>query len=437
MSKQRATGAQVPFPYTHTRQIKHKDGTTTTKRTQRWQVQLELPPDVAGRRRRKTITGKTSAECARKLREARAKLNAGESTATRRKRITLRYYAQLFLEAAEHRVAPSTWQSYKTRLKKCGGWLDRDITAYKPSDVRRMLDACASGLSTKHSLWCVLNQTFDMALEDEVINSNPCRLVKLRGMRHIDTGRRAYSVPEIKSMLAETLNMQLETAARMWWRIFTGMRQSEICGATIEDLHLDEQFYTLRWQIAEIPCKHGCGEPDTRGHYPCGMKRGGNCPDAEWQVPDGFAMRHLTGRWCLKRPKSGKTRIVPLTDELAEVIQRYLTYTADWPNPYGLLFRRPNGEPITTQQDTREFKALLVACGMDPTERHGHETRYSAVTLMRRAGADLKTVEEIIGHTSTAVDNIYRTVEMEEKRQTVGLISQALHVGENLLPGTK
>lgn len=437
MVRKRMTGAQLPYPYWHPVKRTNPDGTVETIHVQRWRVEMELPPTADGKRRRKNITGKTSAECTRKLREARAQLNAGKSVTSKRKRTPLKVYTDMMLEAAEHRVAPSTLASYKTRVKKCGDWLAKDIKTFKPSDVRKMLDECASSLTVKHTLWCVLNQTFDMALEDEVISSNPCRLVKLRGMSQVDTGRRAYSVPEMKVMLAETLNMDMALAARMWWRMFTGMRQSEICGATIEELHLDEQLYELRWSLAEIPKKHGCGKMDARGKYPCGNQRGGNCPQGEWLVPDSFTMRPLIGRWCLKRPKSGKTRIVPLSDELAEVMRRYLDYTKDWPNPYGLIFRTKEGLPISTQQDTADFKQWLVASGLDPNERHGHETRYSAVTLMRRAGADLKTVEEIVGHTSARVDNIYRTVEMEEKRKTIELIGKTLNMSANLLPDTK
>ena len=123
--------------------------------------------------------------------------------------------------------------------------------------------------------------------------------------------------------------------------------------------------------------------------------------------------------------------------ELAEVLRRYLDATRDWPNPYGLLFRNPDGSPVTPKQDAAEFKQWLERAGLDPSTRFGHETRYSAVTLMRRGGGDQKAVEEIIGHTSIQVDNIYRTVDMEEKQQTAGLIGAALGMPKGLLPSAE
>ena len=52
------------------------------------------------------------------------------------------------------------------------------------------------------------------------------------------TDRKAYSIPELRSMLAETLPMPISQGAIWWWRLFTGMRQSEILGAEIKNLHL-------------------------------------------------------------------------------------------------------------------------------------------------------------------------------------------------------
>lgn len=445
MAKRRAKGAQKPYLFWHTYSYVNKDGERITKRTQRWKVRLELPPDADGKRRYKTFVGNTSGECMRKLREARDMLNSGKAISPA-KSPTLRTYSRLFLEDASHRVSSGTLDGYRTKLLKyCDAWMDMEMRSFVPSTIRTIINECGKSLSYKHILWTALNQVFDMAVEDKAITSNPVKSVKLNGMSLVETGRKAYSVPELKSMLLVTLDDPIWLAARKWWRIFTGMRQGEILGAPLECLHLmsreDESrgigsWFDLEWSLAEIPKKHGCGQP-VKGRYPCGMKRGGNCPQGEWAVPDGFKMRHLVNRWCLKSTKSKKGRMVPIVPELAEVLRRYLDATRDWPNPYGLLFRNPDGSPVTPKQDAAEFKQWLERAGLDPTARFGHETRYSAVTLMRRGGGDQKAVEEIIGHTSIQVDNIYRTVDMEEKQQTAGLIGAALDMPKGLLPSAE
>ncbi|AKV55541.1 site-specific recombinase, phage integrase family [Bifidobacterium actinocoloniiforme DSM 22766] len=437
MPKSRGTGAAKPYTYWSSYTVKKSDGTIERKRVQRWKVRLDLGYDADGKRIRKTFTGKTSAEVKAKLAAARKEIR--DTGAISDKSASLRKYADLFLSSAQQRVAPSTWGAYRTCVEKyCKDWMSLRIADFVPTTIQRILDRAKEdgrSVSYRHQLWTCLDQIFDLALGDRVIQINPVKGVKVRGLSEVDTGRRAFSVPELKSLLMATLDMPPSQAAIWWWRLFTGMRQSEILGAQLKYLHLDGQrpWYDLRRSLAQIPRDHGCG-PKVDGRWPCGRSTGGLCPDAKWRVPDGYLMEHLTGRLCLVAPKSGKARPVPIVPELAQVMCFYLQATEDWPNPYGLIFRERDGSPRIWAKDTREFKALVAAAGMDPRERTGHETRYSAVTLMRRAGKDTKAIEEMIGHTSVKVDDIYTTVDAEQRADAVQAIPQALNLPQTLLP---
>jgi integrase len=165
-------------------------------------------------------------------------------------------------------------------------------------------------------------------------------------MSTVDTGRRAYSVAELRSMLYTTLNQPIQQSAIWWWRLLTGMCQAEILGAELDHLHIDapNHYYELTGSLAEIPREHGCGTP-ANGKYPCGHAKGGLCAQAKWRIPDGFTMRPLQGRLCIKTPKSGRLRMVPIVPQLAEVMRRYFDATKDVPNPHGLIFRNPDGSP--------------------------------------------------------------------------------------------
>lgn len=440
MSKKRAAGAARPYPYTATYTNVTKDGERHTRKVQRWKIQLDLGTGSDGKRVRKTYTGKTSAEAKRKYDEARRQIAQHGTIAD--SKATLRQYCDQFLASAQQRVAPKTWQQYRSIVDHY--ILDTEkasrISDILPSGIQTILDrARAQGrsLSYRHKIWTTLDQIFDVALADRTIQTNPVKSVRLKGMSEIDTGRRAYSVAEMRSMLYTTLNQPIQQAAIWWWRLYTGMRQSEILGAETTNLHLDtpNPYYQLTGSLAEIPRDHGCGQP-TDGHYPCGHAKGGLCPQAKWRIPDGFTMRHLTGRLCIKTPKSGRSRIIPIVPELAAVMRRYLDATNEGPNPYGLIFRNADGSPRIWKQDTAEFKALLTASGIDASERHGHETRYSAVTLMRKAGKDQKAIEEMIGHTSIEVDNIYTSVDQQMRADAASAITDALNMPAGLLPGS-
>lgn len=430
MPRKRATGAARPYPYRQ----KRKDGTYV----ERWKVELPLGKGLDGKYRTKQITASTFRECQRKLKEAREQLNrTGEVTA--RDDTLLTDYVTMFLDSVRRRVAPSTMVNYRTeagRLEKAfRGVRVRDV---KASMVRGYLESRSAVSSYMEGVARnVLGQALDLAVADDVIAANPVHSVRrVRSHGEEETKRRAFSVPELQMMLANAAKMPLPVAARMWWRMLTGMRQGEILAVVMDELHIDAPypFYTLRWSMTQVRKLHGCGRaPD--GSWNCGRRYGARCPDGVWDVPEGFRMRPTVGNICLKAPKSGKTRTVPLIPQLVAVVRSYLALTDGWPNPYGLLFRHEDGTPITKAEDTADFKRLLTMCGMDPEERTGHETRYSAVTLLRKAGVDTKTVLEIVGHTTLAVDDIYRTVDLEEKVDAMNELGASLHLPKGLLSG--
>lgn len=437
MPKQRATGAAKPYTYWHTYKVKGKDGEPVTKRAQRWMVRVDLGTDADGRRIRKTLTGKTSTEVKDKLRAAREELRDTGTLSDRTARLSS--YVDIFLDRAKQRVAPKTYGAYRACVTRyCKDWMGVRMTDFVPTTIQRILDKAREdgrSVSYRHQLWTCLDQIFDMAMGDRVIRINPVKGVKVRGLSKVQTGRRAFSVPELKSMLMATLDMPPSEGAIWWWRLFTGMRQSEILGAQIKYLHLDDEqpWYELRHSLADIPREHGCG-PKEDGAWPCGHYYAARCPRARWRVPDGYTMEHLEGRLCLVTPKSGQARPVPLVPQLVEVMRRYLKATRDWPNPHGLIFRNRDGSPRLWATDTAEFKTLLEKAGMDPEERTGHETRYSAVTLMRKAGKDTKAIEEMIGHTSIKVDDIYTTIDSQQRADAVKAIPDALRLPMSLLP---
>lgn len=437
MPKKRAAGAARPHTYWHTYRVKGENGEPVVKRRQRWMVRVDIGTDAEGRRLRKTFTGPSSAAVKEKLRVAREEL--ATTGALSDGSASLSKYIGFFLSSAEQRVAPKTYGAYRACLTKyCQEWMGVRMVDFVPTTIQRILDKAKEdgrSVSYRHQLWTCLDQVFDLALGDRVIGMNPVKGVKVRGQSEVQTGRRAFSVPELKSMLMATLDMPPSEGAIWWWRIFTGMRQSEILGAQIRYLHLDgdQPWYELTRTLAEIPRVHGCqGRID--GAWACGHRFAARCPKARWRVPDGYIMEQLEGRLCLITPKSGKSRPVPVVPELAEVMRRYFDATRDWPNPHGLVFRNRDGSPRTWKTDTAEFKALLVKAGMDPEERTGHETRYSAVTLMRKAGKDTKAIEEMIGHTSVKVDDIYTTIDSEQRADTVQAIPQALRLPAALVP---
>ena len=62
------------------------------------------------------------------------------------------------------------------------------------------------------------------------------------------------------------------------------------------------------------------------------------------------------------------------------------------------MFTTPDGQPLHPDWLTRRFHRLVLTCGLPPVRLH--DLRHGAATLAHAADADLKTVQEQLGHTS-------------------------------------
>src|SRR6266542_3201581 len=64
----------------------------------------------------------------------------------------------------------------------------------------------------------------------------------------------------------------------------------------------------------------------------------------------------------------------------------------------GYVFTTPDGSPLHPDWLTRRFRRLVTDSGLPPVRLH--DLRHGAASLAHAAGADLKTVQEQLGHTS-------------------------------------
>jgi integrase/recombinase XerC len=113
---------------------------------------------------------------------------------------------------------------------------------------------------------------------------------------------------------------------------------------------------------------------------------------------------HWANEVILVRGKGRKQRYVPLGDAAAEAIRSYLPQReaklaqAKKSNPALLLNARIRGDArLTTRSVGRIVKSLAIASGLPP-ETHPHTLRHAFGTHMLEEGADLRAIQELLGH---------------------------------------
>jgi len=116
--------------------------------------------------------------------------------------------------------------------------------------------------------------------------------------------------------------------------------------------------------------------------------------------------------------KRRKMRIVPL----GEVVKGYLaTYLAQV-RPHLIrenhsekhLFVGRNGKPLTRQAVSKRFDEYRMAAGL--SEVHVHTLRHSFATHLLEGGADLRSVQMLLGHSDIKTTQIYTHVSTKDMR---------------------
>jgi integrase/recombinase XerD len=117
--------------------------------------------------------------------------------------------------------------------------------------------------------------------------------------------------------------------------------------------------------------------------------------------------------------KGNKERIVPIGRSAAEALRRYLARG----RPYldrrlrPELFLNARGGPLTRAGAFLIIRRLAEKAGLDPERVHPHLLRHSFATHLLEGGADLRSVQEMLGHADLATTQIYTHVSDRRRRE--------------------
>lgn len=108
--------------------------------------------------------------------------------------------------------------------------------------------------------------------------------------------------------------------------------------------------------------------------------------------------------------KRGKTRIVPLLPQVRDAIDEYLALCPYAPTPKDALFRGARGGPLSPALIRRAVQGARQRLGL-PERTTPHALRHSFATHLLGRGADLRALQDLLGHASLSSTQIYTRVD--------------------------
>ena len=203
-------------------------------------------------------------------------------------------------------------------------------------------------------------------------------------------------LPAIKAdhPLPEVMNIseveRLISAVDAYWRIAVDEERSrpqDAAFASARDAALVELIYSGGLRISEA--------------------MGANYGDVDWG-------RHIL----LVRGKGKKERLAPIGGPALAALRRYLPLRRDaggGRDNASPLFINRFGERLTPRSFQRNLKFYLLTAGLPP-DLTPHKLRHSFATHLLDAGADLRSVQELLGHKNLSTTQIYTYISTERMK---------------------
>ena len=296
---------------------------------------------------------------------------------------------QTFLEAqaAELDAAENTQLAYARDLKAFSEWLDRNGLNFETAmrdHIEGFMIACdAEGLarSTRARRLSAIRQLYRFAFEDGWRMDNPA--IQIKGPGRSKRLPKTLSVDEVDRLIdaarttGRTRNDRLRNFCLMELLYATGMRVSE---------------------LVSLPMAAGRGDP----------------------------------RMLLVRGKGGKERMVPLSPGARDALAVWLT-VRDEAEESGKPSIKSAGKPpskfmfptgaalghLTRHRFYTLIKEMAVNAGVSPDKVTPHTLRHAFATHLLAGGADLRSIQTLLGHADVSTTEIYTHVLEDRLRELV------------------
>lgn len=327
-----------------------------------------------GKRITKYVYGATQREVQRKMNELMNELDKG--TYREPNEVTVGDWMDTFIDVyCRDQLKPYTVTKYegdiRNHVKPRIGRIR--LQALAGIDMQKMAnDMIRSGSSVKtvKNIIGLCHHAFEMAVKDGMILYNPADRVRLAkgAKREI----RPLEDAEVPVFLDAIRGHRYEHAFAV--SLFAGLREGECLGLSWRQVDLKNRTLLIDQQL--------------------------QMRDGAWvTVPYTKSSR-------ARRIEIPPIAVEYLRDRELQQMRDRLKNAAFWDNEFDLVFTNEIGDPISTTTYYKNFKAIAASIGRP--DLRPHDLRHTAATIAIASGADIKSVQDLLGHaTASFTLNVY------------------------------
>lgn len=368
--------------------IRKKTVTRRGKQYEYWEARYTSGFDPGtGKQVQRSITGKTQKEVSQKLKAATAAIDSGAYTPPSKR--TLRQWLTEWEKTYFTDIKPRTVEIYTHNidafiLPALGAVrLDTLGTPAIQQFYNTLTDERELSAATVKNVHSVLHKALQKAVELGYIRTNPADLCTLPKAQRPDI--HPLDEKEISAFLRAIRGSRYELFFTV--ALFTGMRKSELIGLKWDSINFKAGTISICRQLEPL------NSDKLRGY-------------------------------AFETPKSGKPRTITPAASVMALLKRWKSEQAQqrlragelWTDN-GLVFTNEIGDHYIHATITNHFKEIVTGIGR-PDVRF-HDLRHSYAVAALRAGDDVKTVQESLGHASAAFTlDIYGHVTEQMKQES-------------------
>lgn len=132
----------------------------------------------------------------------------------------------------------------------------------------------------------------------------------------------------------------------------------------------------------------------------------------------GLCFGHIdhSGQTARVTGKGGKQRICPLGQVGAAVLSHWREYYASHASAQAYILTKGKGQPLKPREIQLMLKRYLALADL-PSDITPHKLRHSYATHLLNAGADLRLVQELLGHANLSTTQVYTHVSVARLKE--------------------